>query len=383
MKKIFSTILVACAFAACSAKAGELRVLASTPTGDKAYIIPVDGSLAPTVNLAVPRNTQSLMIGYVPAPQPEPIVGIPMEPVVQAEEPRAVTNVTPVEETPVAPQDTVIEATPVAASAPAEEKKAPAKRVRPYVSAKAGFGFFKIRNISMTTRVATYDYDYDPITGLPPTLSSLPGVAWLENSTVAAEGGNKPRGIYAYAAGLELPVRFGSFRMEFEYNESDNHIYDLYGDSSSQPMRLTLAPMTRFLNLYWDWPGFYRKDDGGAAVRPYFGVGLGISAIRAHAVWEDDAIGAVVPDTKFYTDTRTISRDKAYNYNAGVAFAIGEHLALDFGYRHVNYGKIRGTTENFFTYVDVDYGAGKPVSLSDVELKTRANEYFGGIRLSI
>jgi len=48
----------------------------------------------------------------------------------------------------------------------------------------------------------------------------------------------------------------------------------------------------------------------------------------------------------------------------------------------VNYGRIRGMTENFFTLVDTYLGEPAPVSLSNVEARTRANEFFGGIRLS-
>lgn len=363
MKKILAVILAACGLASTSATAGELRVLATTPTGDRAYIIPVDGSLAPTVNLAVPRNTQALMIGYVAESQPGPAAAAPSEPAPQAEASDVAHKEEPVE-TYSSTQDAA------APEAPANDE-APAERTRLYASAKAGFGFLKIKDIKMTSRQAMSN----------PTMSGM-GVSWLEDSSVSAEGGNKARGVYAYAAGLEVPMWLGAFRFEFEYNESDNHIYDLYSDSSDKPMRLTLSPMTRFFNLYWDLPGLYRRFDGGDAVRLYVGAGVGMSKIRAHAMWEDDSIGAFYPGEKFYTDTRVVSRDKAYNYAGGIAFWIGNHLAFDFGYRHVNYGKIRGTTENFFTLVDTYLGAPAPVSLSNVEAKTRANEFFGGIRLS-
>gem|GEM_PF-5060197 len=358
MKKILAAILAACGFAATNANAGELRVLATTPTGDRAYIIPVDGSLAPTVNLAVPRNTQALMIGYVAETQPESALAAPSEPAPHAE----VGNASYKEEP--------VETYSAAEAAPAKEE-APEERTRLYASAKAGFGFLKIKDIKMTSRVAMSN----------PTMSGM-GVSWLEDSPVSAEGGNKARGIYAYAAGLEIPMWLGAFRFEFEYNESDNHIYDLYGDSSDKPMRLTISPMTRFFNLYWDLPGLYRRFDGGDAVRLYAGAGIGMSKIRAHAMWEDDSIGAYYPGEKFYTDTRVVSRDKAYNYAGGIAFWVGNHLAFDFGYRHVNYGRIRGMTENFFTLVDTYLGEPAPVSLSNVEARTRANEFFGGIRLS-
>jgi hypothetical protein len=102
----------------------------------------------------------------------------------------------------------------------------------------------------------------------------------------------------------------------------------------------------------------------------------------ARAEWEDDSIGAVLPGERFYTDSVAISRDIAYNFTGGIAFWFGNHLALDFSYRRTNYGTLRGTTENFFSFIDTHLGAPTPTSISNVEAKTKANEFFGGVRLS-
>ena len=160
-------------------------------------------------------------------------------------------------------------------------------------------------------------------------------------------------------AGIRLH-RNDNIAFEIEVSgDSNKHLHnDNFGIGLTLGNRLTKNVKLEFETLY---TGTTQKNDGnsykygvwssmlntylyksyGGAVEPYVGMGIGLSTL-----WS--TIDMVAPPAKTYKDTDV---DLSFALMTGINFALNEYVDLNFGFRYVNYGRIKHS-EDVKTHID-------------------------------
>ncbi|MBP5344169.1 MAG: porin family protein [Alphaproteobacteria bacterium] len=164
-------------------------------------------------------------------------------------------------------------------------------KVRPYVSAKAGYVWADARA-----------YVSDADTG--EKISKLMGT----NHTLMG----------AFAAG----VKVCAFRTELEYNHWGKTKSDRVLPAWNERAVSTLEQQSLMLNGYFDIPT-------KTALRPYVGAGIGMARIRGRVLYPETVGKHVHRDTSF-----------AWQAGAGFGYDLTKNLTLDVGYRYVNNGNV-------------------------------------------
>ena len=149
----------------------------------------------------------------------------------------------------------------------------------------------------------------------------------------------------SYGARLAFGAKIDALRSELElgWNKEFSKNYSEVDEDEVDKWKDTFKTKTLMLNAYYD---IFTK----AGFTPYVGAGIGLSRINAKI--ED----VKASDTSF-----------AWQAGLGVAYNITDNLALDLGYRYMNYGKANGKWSD-------DEEAGK------VKARLKTNEVLFGLR---
>ncbi|MDR1207488.1 MAG: outer membrane beta-barrel protein [Rickettsiales bacterium] len=195
------------------------------------------------------------------------------------------------------------------------------------------------------------------------------------------------------AVGIAFPIDAisGAIRTELEWginaktkikNESYKDTYGLgYSSGFSQPPAVTdyeIKTSAYFFNAYYDF-------DTGTAWTPYVGIGAGWAKIDLESdysvFWGSTSTqaGHWCPGLCDSVISKGDTNNFAWNVGLGVAFAINDNFAIDFGYRYARLGDIKADTMAYTDGVPNDAWIGVPivnydkatVSLHDINLGLR------------
>ena len=185
---------------------------------------------------------------------------------------------------------------------------------------------------------------------------SLKGVYAKTTSTNFKYSGHDDEGTFSgkekfsdktYGARLAFGAKIDALRseLEFGWNKefSKNYSEVDEDDGEIDTWKDSFKTKTVMLNAYYD---IFTK----AGFTPYVGAGIGLSRINAKI----DNVKA--SDNSF-----------AWQAGLGVAYNVTDNLALDLGYRYMNYGKAKGTWND-------DEESGK------VNARLKTNEVLLGLR---
>lgn len=175
---------------------------------------------------------------------------------------------------------------------------------------------------------------------------SVGGSGGLSSQTHNSLGGGIAVGLHMRnMTDSGIPVR-----LEFEYATRGNTSSEWdAGLTNRENLKATWQVQTFQINAYYDI-------DTGSAFTPYFGGGLGASAI-----YESMTSG---PANNRHSSSDT-SMGFAWNVGAGVAYSFTDNIALDVGYRFAGFGN--GTVKH---------------QGHDVDNYMTANEFMAGVRFS-
>ncbi|MBP5344170.1 MAG: porin family protein [Alphaproteobacteria bacterium] len=164
-------------------------------------------------------------------------------------------------------------------------------KVRPYVSAKAGYTW----------------------------ANAKADVWYVETPDAKAKIARTDQ---VWTGALAAGIKVCAFRTELEYNH-----WGVSKDESSVDgvwTKSALRQQSLMLNGYFDIPT-------KIALRPYVGAGLGVSRLRGKVHWAGD------------DGSRSARRDYelAWQVGAGFGYNLTKNLTLDVGYRYVNNGNVK------------------------------------------
>lgn len=212
--------------------------------------------------------------------------------------------------------------------------QANAFNIRPYVSAKLKYSMmdnsWKI-NETDDTRNGVYQFNNDI------------------NADDKVFGGS-------VALGLKAPTNFGDIRTEIEYARNGDAQKSQTKDE--EKFDLTLKNQTLLFNVYYDF-------NTNTAFTPYIGGGLGIARMKGTMNWaEDIEDGCSVNSIKSRTNF-------AWQIGAGVAYNFNQNVAIDLGYRYMDYGKLSKTSSEDYYWYDITL---------ENKVETKAHEIMFGLR---
>jgi len=163
-----------------------------------------------------------------------------------------------------------------------------------------------------------------------PYLGVQVGGTWLEDADVDYDNpffiDDEVEFDTGFNVGLAAGYDFGMARLEGEvaYRQNDLDKIEINfapGDVETFSLDGDVSALSFMLNGYLDI-------ETGSPITPYLGAGLGVANVSANDVKiKDPDFGNV----KFVDDDDTVF---AYQFSAGIAFALNEALALDLGYRY-------------------------------------------------
>lgn len=155
------------------------------------------------------------------------------------------------------------------------------------------------------------------------------------------------------ALGIKAPLNYGAIRTEIEYNRNSDakkNRTDEWGDKAE----MKLESQAFLINAYYDF-------DTHTALTPYIGMGMGFSRLKGSITWEE-----------YPEDNGSLSHTNfAWQIGAGMAYNINEHVALDLGYRYMDYGHFSKSESERYGW-GVDYESDK--------LESKAHEIMLGLR---
>jgi len=156
-------------------------------------------------------------------------------------------------------------------------------------------------------------------------------------------GGHERSGVFGLGASVGSDLSYSTslpLRLEAEYLYHGNETFSHGGES------IDLSAHSIMGNAFFD----FQTD---TALTPYIGGGLGLACLN-------DRI------TTAHSSSKGNRWNFAWNAGGGVAWGLGEKLALDFGYRYMDLGK---------THDHTDFGQASNASLT-------AHEFSLGFRFS-
>lgn len=122
------------------------------------------------------------------------------------------------------------------------------------------------------------------------------------------------------ALGLKAPLNYGALRTEIEYSHNGD-AKKSHTDEEGDKFETKLESQAVLFNAYYDF-------DTHTAFTPYVGGGLGFARLKGSVKWDE-----------FPEDNGNMKNTNfAWQLGAGVAYNINEHVALDLGYRYIDYG---------------------------------------------
>lgn len=141
----------------------------------------------------------------------------------------------------------------------------------------------------------------------------------------------KNANLYKLAIGKD----FGQFRSEIEFIYSGKHKLNnavdyVAGDTYSYHLHTTHKAL--FLNGYYDFKKLH------SSVTPYVGAGIGIS----HNTVSKETLN--LNGVHNGTWSKKSKNSFAYNLTAGILFKLNKNVHLDFSYKFIDFGKLKGST---------------------------------------
>lgn len=150
------------------------------------------------------------------------------------------------------------------------------------------------------------------------------------------------------ALGMKTPLAHGALRTEVEYTrngnakksrsyreESDDYEY-------SEKFDIKLKSQALLFNAYYDF-------DTQTAFTPYIGFGLGFARLKGtmsynyEDAYEETNISGSKNRTNF-----------AWQIGAGIAYDISKNVAIDLGYRYMDYGKLSTNWHKEYEWGDMN-----------------------------
>jgi opacity protein-like surface antigen len=159
------------------------------------------------------------------------------------------------------------------------------------------------------------------------------------------------------ALGLRTPVSLGAVRMEIEYARNGD-AKKSHTNKDDEKFDITLKNQTLLFNAYYDF-------NTNTAFTPYIGAGLGVARLKGTMNWvEDIDDGSSISSGKSRTNF-------AWQIGAGVAYNINENVAVDLGYRYIDYGKLSKSSSEEYDWGDI--------TISN-KVESKAHEIMLGLR---
>lgn len=155
----------------------------------------------------------------------------------------------------------------------------------------------------------------------------------------------------SFALGLRAPLARAAWRNEIEYNINSNAEKKYTNDDGYRKERRVKSQalmLNTYFDIYTDTP-----------ITPYVGGGIGFSSLKfssRNLSNPEEESDSIKNETNF-----------AWQLGAGVACNLTNHVAVDLGYRYMNYG-------NFKKTIHEDDGYSK------VKLESKAHEIALGMR---
>lgn len=164
----------------------------------------------------------------------------------------------------------------------------------------------------------------------------------IKNGTIDSSGNNyyiskklKDGGVFKIALGKD----FGMVRSEVEFMLSPKHKFSLTNAVSTVPFGGTLTNkfhtsyQTYFINTFYDFKNLH------STIKPYLGFGLGFSKNTLSKQASTTANGR-----DFFIYQKKSGNSFAWNLSVGSMVNLNKNIYLDFSYRFVDLGKIKGST---------------------------------------
>lgn len=161
-----------------------------------------------------------------------------------------------------------------------------------------------------------------------------------------------------FGASAAIGLKQDNFRAEIELKmqedvEKNSFMFDSITTSQVENKSV-------FLNGYYDF-------HNSSKLTPYVGVGIGLSRLEASSgISDGESLGAMIREE----ETKI-----SWQIGAGVSYAVSQKMALDLGYRYVDYGEIKASVpfhESVGGYVASE--------VDTLKVDSSANEIYVGLR---
>lgn len=175
-------------------------------------------------------------------------------------------------------------------------------------------------------------FDYNPYVSAKVTSSKIDAdYKWTDSA--GGESYNQDDTVFggAIAAGISVPTAFGAVRTELEYRMNEDA-----EDEIAKIIDTTVETQSLMLNAYVDI-------DTGTKFTPYIGGGIGYAKVKGS--FNEPIYGSEgsMDDNNF-----------AWQIGLGASYAITQNVALDAGYRYVDFGDFSETYKDEKDTLDVN-----------------------------
>ena len=170
----------------------------------------------------------------------------------------------------------------------------------PYISGKLGF-----------SKIDT-DYKWTDSAG---------GESYSQDDTIAG---------ISIAAGLSMPVVFGAVRTELEYRQNDDA-----EDKIANLIETSVETQSLMLNAYVDF-------DTGTKLTPYIGGGIGYAKVEG-----------TMKEPLYGNEASMDDNNFAWQLGVGASYNITKNMAVDAGYRYIDFGDFSETSADEKDTLDV------------------------------
>ncbi len=216
-----------------------------------------------------------------------------------------------------------------------------------------------------------YDNDYFKDTyfslgyGKSLPYSKLSGLSLDQNGT---EFYTKKRSKNSDVFKASIGKKFDDVRVEFEFLYSKKHKFNFSNSIPSEDVTLFhslhTSHHTYFVNAFYDFKGLHDS------IRPYVGLGLGVSRNKVSAGSVLRYISSVGITAPFQNSSKKSSTSFAWNTSLGLIVDVNEHFFLDFSYKYLDLGKAKGMHLN-----DID---NDPTTSNNIKGRFRNNLFLLG-----
>ena len=142
----------------------------------------------------------------------------------------------------------------------------------------------------------------------------------------------------AFALGLKTP---NNLRFEVEYSFRKKGTYREYYSEAFYMTQLNLTKSFKPSTKMWMFNAYYDFETTNS-FKPYITAGIGRAKNKLDFQLDTTIVGAGTASAqRKYSD-----KSKAWNIGFGIAYEINDNFAIDVGYKHTKWGKIKAYSDN-------------------------------------